>query len=248
MKSNVQYNGLKDYYKKDCKVNLKWVNIILISTIIILYIVNIKLKDNSLNTITDLKEINISKEIKQENIVQENIEKESYDSVKVDLEFSNIYLDDNKKEFILKIFNGAIENYNKYGIVPSITIAQAILESGWGSSELAVNHNNIFGIKADSRWSGAIATISTSENYNDSTIANFRKYDSVDESLDDHGKFLSENPRYSEYGLFEKKNYKNQAQALEDAGYSTAKDKNGQLIYAEKLIGIIEKYNLMQYD
>lgn len=248
MKSNVQYNGLKDYYKKDCKVNLKWVNIILISTIIILYIVNIKLKDNSLNTITDLKEINISKEIKQENIVQENIEKESYDSVKVDLEFSNIYLDDNKKEFILKIFNGAIENYNKYGIVPSITIAQAILESGWGSSELAVNHNNIFGIKADSRWSGAIATISTSENYNDSTIANFRKYDSIDESLDDHGKFLSENPRYSEYGLFEKKNYKNQAQALEDAGYSTAKDKNGQLIYAEKLIGIIEKYNLMQYD
>lgn len=248
MKSNVQYNGLKDYYKKDCKVNLKWVNIILISTIIILYIVNIKLKDNSLNTITDLKEINISKEIKQGNIVQENIEKESYDSVKVDLEFSNIYLDDNKKEFILKIFNGAIENYNKYGIVPSITIAQAILESGWGSSELAVNHNNIFGIKADSRWSGAIATISTSENYNDSTIANFRKYDSIDESLDDHGKFLSENPRYSEYGLFEKKNYKNQAQALEDAGYSTAKDKNGQLIYAEKLIGIIEKYNLMQYD
>lgn len=248
MKSNVQYNGLKDYYKKDCKVKIKWVNIILISTIIILYIVNIKLKDNSFNTIKGLKESAISKEIKQENIVQENIEKESYDSVKVDLEFSNIYLDDNKKEFILKIFNGAIENYNKYGIVPSITIAQAILESGWGSSELAVNHNNIFGIKADSRWSGAIATISTSENYNDSTIANFRKYDSIDESLDDHGKFLSENPRYSEYGLFEKKNYKNQAQALEDAGYSTAKDKNGQLIYAEKLIGIIEKYNLMQYD
>lgn len=248
MKSNVQYNGVKDYYKKDCKVNLKWVNIILISTIIILYIVNIKLKDNSFNTIKGLKESAISKEIKQGNIVQENIEKESYDSVKVDLEFSNIYLDDNKKEFILKIFNGAIENYNKYGIVPSITIAQAILESGWGSSELAVNHNNIFGIKADSRWSGAIATISTSENYNDSTIANFRKYDSIDESLDDHGKFLSENPRYSEYGLFEKKNYKNQAQALEDAGYSTAKDKNGQLIYAEKLIGIIEKYNLMQYD
>lgn len=248
MKSNVQYNGVKDYYKKDCKVKIKWVNIILISTIIILYIVNIKLKDNSFNTIKDLKESTISKEIKQENIVQENIEKESYDSVKVDLEFSNIYLDDNKKEFILKIFNGAIENYNKYGIVPSITIAQAILESGWGSSELAVNHNNIFGIKADSRWSGAIATISTSENYNDSTIANFRKYDSIDESLDDHGKFLSENPRYSEYGLFEKKNYKNQAQALEDAGYSTAKDKNGQLIYAEKLIGIIEKYNLMQYD
>ena len=248
MKSNVQYNGVKDYYKKDCKVNLKWVNIILISTIIILYIVNIKLKDNSFNTIKGLKESVISKEIKQENIVQENIEKENDDSVKVDLEFSNIYLDDNKKEFILKIFNGAIENYNKYGIVPSITIAQAILESGWGSSELAVNHNNIFGIKADSRWSGAIATISTSENYNDSTIANFRKYDSIDESLDDHGKFLSENPRYSEYGLFEKKNYKNQAQALEDAGYSTAKDKNGQLIYAEKLIGIIEKYNLMQYD
>ena len=76
MKSNVQYNGLKDYYKKECKVKLKWINIILISTIIILYIVNIKLKYNSFNTIKGLKESVISKEIKQENIVQENIEKE----------------------------------------------------------------------------------------------------------------------------------------------------------------------------
>ena len=108
MKSNVQYNGLKDYYKKECKVKLKWVNIILISTIIILNIVNIKLKDNSFNTIKDLKESTISKEIKQENIVQENIEKENYDSVKVDLEFSNIYLDDNKKEFILKNIRKAL--------------------------------------------------------------------------------------------------------------------------------------------
>ena len=157
-------------------------------------------------------------------------------------------MDSEKIDFIESISDGAISNYNKYGILPSITMAQAILESGWGNSELAVTHNNLFGIKADSRWNGAIATIVTSENYNDSTIANFRKYDSINESIEDHGKFLYENSRYAEYGLFNGKNYKEQAQALENAGYSTVKNENGEPIYADKLIALIEKYNLMQYD
>ena len=175
----------------------------------------------------------------EENIIEEAINQEVY---------SNTYIDSDKMEFIKTISDGAISNYNKYGILPSITMAQAILESGWGSSELAVTHNNLFGIKADTRWNGAVATITTSENYNDSTIANFRKYENINESIEDHGKFLYENSRYAEYGLFNRKDYKAQAQALEDAGYSTVKNENGEPIYADKLIALIEKYNLMQYD
>ena len=95
---------------------------------------------------------------------------------------------------------------------------------------------------------GAVATIVTNENYNDSTVANFRKYDSINESIEDHGRFLYENSRYTEYGLFDGKDYKAQAQALEDAGYSTVKNENGEAIYADKLISLIEKYNLMKYD
>ena len=178
-----------------------------------------------------------------ENIVEAN--EEDFISQEV---YSNTYIDSEKMNFIETILNGAISNYNKYGILPSITMAQAILESGWGNSELAVTHNNLFGIKADSRWNGDIATITTSENYNDSTVANFRKYDNINESIEDHGKFLYENSRYAEYGLFNGKDYKAQAQALEDAGYSTVKNESGEPIYADKLISLIEKYNLMQYD
>lgn len=97
-----------------------------------------------------------------------------------------------------------------------------------GESELALEHNNIFGIKADSRWDGAIATMTTKENYDDIIEANFRKYDNILQSIADHGEFLNENERYRVNGLFDGKEYKSQAQALENAGYSTAEDENGE--------------------
>ena len=96
-------------------------------------------------------------------------------------------------EFIESIEQQAYENYKKYGILPSITIGQAILESGWGKSQLALDHNNLFGIKADNRWSGDIATMVTKENYSDEIEASFRKYASKAESIEDHGLFLYEN-------------------------------------------------------
>ncbi len=225
MKKNIKYYGLRSYTKRDKKIKLEKICVVSIFTILILYIMVLNLRSN------------ISQE--GENIIEEAINQEVY---------SNTYIDSDKMEFIKTISDGAISNYNKYGILPSITMAQAILESGWGSSELAVTHNNLFGIKADTRWNGAVATITTSENYNDSTIANFRKYENINESIEDHGKFLYENSRYAEYGLFNGKDYKAQAQALEDAGYSTVKNENGEPIYADKLIALIEKYNLMQYD
>ena len=61
----------------------------------------------------------------------------------------------------------SIENYKKNGVLPSVTISQAILESNWGKSELSAKYNNYFGIKASAGWNGKIATFSTKENYND---------------------------------------------------------------------------------
>ena len=113
---------------------------------------------------------------------------------------------------------------------------------------MAKNGNNLFGIKADSSWNGDSVNMTTSENYDDKIVAAFRSYSSIDESIKDHGKFLKENPRYEKSGLFSAKHYTSQAQALEDAGYSTVKNENGEPIYADKLISLIEKYNLMQYD
>ena len=110
------------------------------------------------------------------------------------------------------------------------------------------NSYNIFGVKADARWNGKVVEVNTSENYDDKIVAKFRKYDSIKDSINDLGKFLTENKRYEESGLFKATHYTTQAQALEDAGYATKKNEDGELIYAEKLINIIKNYNLMLYD
>ena len=243
MKKRVKYNGLSSYTKRNKKIKLEKICIVSIFTIFTLYIIVLNLRRNISQEISDLQEVAAVDSKKQEN----NIEESNLDTTNKKV-YSNIYIDSENMTFIENISEGAISNYNKYGILPSITMAQAILESGWGNSELAVIHNNLFGIKADLRWNGAVATIVTNENYNDSIVANFRKYDSINESIEDHGKFLYENSRYAEYGLFDGKDYKAQAQALEDAGYSTVKNENGESIYADKLISLIEKYSLMQYD
>ena len=184
MKKNIKYYGLRSYTKRDKKIKLEKICVVSIFTILILYIMVLNLRSNISQEGSDLQEVAVVENKQEENIIEEAINQEVY---------SNTYIDSDKMEFIKTISDGAISNYNKYGILPSITMAQAILESGWGSSELAVTHNNLFGIKADTRWNGAVATITTSENYNDSTIANFRKYENINESIEDHGKFLYEN-------------------------------------------------------
>lgn len=156
--------------------------------------------------------------------------------------------DNSKLEFINNISEIAFDNYKSYGILPSITISQAILESGWGESTLSSEYNNIFGIKADERWRGDSVNLETKENYDDVIVGAFRSYKDLKSSIKDHGLFLWENERYSANGLFEAKSYKEQAQALENAGYSTAKDEEGNLIYGDKLIRVIQENNLMLYD
>lgn len=149
-------------------------------------------------------------------------------------------------KFINSIKDSAIDNYENYNILPSITIAQAILESNWGESELSAKYNNLFGIKAHSSWKGDSVNIETSEYYDKVIIDEFRAYKSKSESIKDHAKFLSENSRYKD--VLNKHTYIEQAQALQDSGYSTVSDKDGNLTYKNLLIQIIQQYNLQLID
>ncbi|MBM6614004.1 LysM peptidoglycan-binding domain-containing protein [Desemzia sp. RIT804] len=146
--------------------------------------------------------------------------------------------------FLNNLHSGAIATFNDYGILPSITSAQAILESNWGKSKLAQESRNLFGIKADKSWKGEKKAYSTKEydkNGNLLTVTDyFRKYPSYEESLKDHGKFFHENQRYADViGL---RDYKKQARSIQTAGYATDPQ------YANKLIQIIEQNELQKWD
>lgn len=157
---------------------------------------------------------------------------------------NNTSLNQEQSVFVSKVLSGALSGYEK-GIFPSITIAQAIHESSWGNSLLASQYNNLFGIKASSSWTGPVAELPTQEEVNGgviTVIARWRVYSSYEESILDRIEFLLENSRYEEAGVFSAKNYIEQAEALQKAGYAT--DSN----YAKKLINTIETYSLYLYD
>lgn len=133
-------------------------------------------------------------------------------------------------------------------ILPSVTIAQAILESNWGKSDLAVNANNLFGIKASPDWKGEIYSKKTKEQKPTGEIyvitANFRKYKNIIDSIKDHDDFFVSTPwRTKNYErVLNAKNYKDQAQALRACGYAT------DINYGNKLINLIERLGLQIYD
>ncbi len=160
----------------------------------------------------------------------------------------NTLNDSSKRDFIQELYPEAAEIYDKYGVLPSISISQAILESGWGKSDLSVKSNNLFGIKADPSWKGKKVKMNTSEYYNKKIIDDFRVYDSHEDSMKDYGEFLNNNKRYKQSGVFEATQYLKQAKAIEKAGYSTVQNDKGEDIYAELLIGIIQEQNLQLLD
>jgi flagellum-specific peptidoglycan hydrolase FlgJ len=134
----------------------------------------------------------------------------------------------------------ARENMKKTGVPASVTLAQAALETGWGGSSIG-DAKNLFGIKG----TGPAGTINvpTKEFVNGQMITvqdNFRKYNSWQESIEDHGKLL-QNSRYS-YALQYKNDPDRYAQEIHKAGYAT--DPN----YASKLISIMKSNNFYQYD
>lgn len=160
-------------------------------------------------------------------------------------------------QFINKMGPIARADYKRSGVLASVTLAQAILESGWGRTVLAQNANNIFGMKkslsentwAGSTWDGkSIYTIRTAE-YNGSgkyyIIAPFRKYPSVEKSVADHSAYLTHAKngsklRYS--GLTATKSYSRQLQIIKNGGYATAGT------YVSELSRIIQMYNLTKWD
>jgi murein DD-endopeptidase MepM/ murein hydrolase activator NlpD len=142
----------------------------------------------------------------------------------------------NATEYISTWQNTAIDQMEQYGIPASITLAQAALESAWGSSYLATSGNNHFGIKCHN-WSGDTITAD-----DDKKGECFRKYKSADESFTDHSKFIKDNKRYSSLFSLDRTDYKAWAYGLQKAGYATGAG------YASKLISIIEKYNLNDLD
>ena len=157
----------------------------------------------------------------------------------------NPNLTEKQLNFINQIVPGARQSYEETGIFPSITIAQAILESGWGESGLAVKAKNLFGIKADSSWKGEVLEMLTQEHVNGGVItitARWRVYSSWNDSVIDHGKFFVENSRYKENGVLDAKNYIEQANCIQKAGYAT--DPN----YAKLLIQVINDFGLNIYD
>lgn len=130
----------------------------------------------------------------------------------------------------------SISEMNKYGIPASITLAQGILESGSGSSELAKYANNHFGIKCTSDWKGK-AYYKDDDQRDDC----FRVYKDPQESYRDHSDFLKRK-RYAALFELDKNDYRNWAIGLKNAGYATNPK------YAQLLINIIEKYQLNKYD
>lgn len=143
------------------------------------------------------------------------------------------------------------------GILASVSLAQFILESGYGKSELAQNANNVFGMKkslSGNTWSGSVwdgtsvYTKETQEYENGAYVtvtADFRKYPSVEKSIADHSAYLlgainGSKLRYD--GLKGCTDYKKAVQIIKDGGYATSPT------YVENLCSIIEKWNLTQYD
>lgn len=165
-----------------------------------------------------------SDESKQVESKQKDIEKD----VKVYANNTERYIDFHKAT--------AQNEMSLYGIPASITLAQGILESGSGKGRLSVKANNHFGIKCHG-WTGK-------KIYHDDDEKQecFRKYKDAKYSFRDHSLFLSERKRYSKLFKLKKEDYKGWAKGLKAAGYATDRK------YPQKLISLIERYQLYEFD
>lgn len=162
-----------------------------------------------------------------------------------------------KSAFIKTLGPIARENYKRTGILASVTMAQAILESGWGQSTLAQNGNNLFGMKmslSGNTWSGSAwdgvnyykkRTYEYGSGGRYSITAKFRKYSCVEDSIEDHSAYLlnarnGSKKRYA--GLTNTKSYKRQLQIIKNGGYATSGS------YVSQLSNVIRTYHLTQWD
>lgn len=162
-----------------------------------------------------------------------------------------------KADFIRKVGPLAKGNYKRTGILASVTMAQAILESGWGQSTLAENGNNLFGMKislSGNNWSGsawdgvnyyAKKTYEYGSKGRYTITAKFRKYSCVEDSIEDHSAYLlgAKNGSKKRYaGITKTKSYKKQLQIIKNGGYATSGS------YVNDLCKVIRTYNLTKWD
>ena len=157
---------------------------------------------------------------------------------------SEIVVDSDSRKTFANSTEEYIANYNgiakvemrKYKIPASITLAQGILESASGQGRLAVEGNNHFGIKCH-EWKG-------DKIYHDDDKSQecFRKYKHAEESFEDHSIFLANRSRYAGLFNYDEDDYESWAKGLRAAGYATDRK------YPEKLIGLIERFQLYKYD
>lgn len=177
------------------------------------------------------------------------------DGVLIKTEKAPVPTDPNEK-FIERIGKMAHKDMKETGILASITVAQAIVESAYGKSELAVKAHNLFGMKAalsgnqwGSKWDGRIYRKRTLEYVGGRYItiyANFRRYRLWKDSIRDHSAYLAGSKisgtklRYQ--GITTERNYKKAARIIKKGGYATAPN------YVSALCAVIEKYNLTRFD
>lgn len=141
------------------------------------------------------------------------------------------------ERYIESFKDEAIKEMLMYNIPASITLAQGMLESGNGNSDLAVYANNHFGIKCHNEWTGATFTKD-----DDAKDECFRKYPTVLDSYTDHSEFLKTRPRYAPLFELKRTDYKGWAEGLKATGYATDPR------YTKRLLELIETYKLYNYD
>lgn len=162
-----------------------------------------------------------------------------------------------EKEFVEKIGKLATKDMERSGILASVSVAQACLESGYGTTDLARNANNLFGMKCTlsgntwkSVWDGKSKyTKITKEEYTPGVITNvkadFRKYSSIEKSINDHSLYLTQAKKGSKLrykGLVGEKNYRKAIQIIKNGGYATDSK------YVDKICNLIERWNLTRFD
>lgn len=146
-------------------------------------------------------------------------------------------------QFIEKIGNASVKCYDQYKILPSLTIAQAILESNWGKSSLASKYYNFFGMKCGTSWKGKSVRLKTKEEYTKGKITeiydNFRVYGSFDDGIKGRMEFLQMKRYQNLKGITD---IKKAVKTIVDDGYCTDKS------YVDKIMNLVKKYNLTKYD
>ena len=147
----------------------------------------------------------------------------------------------NPSEFLAAIVPAAIASEKITGISAAFVSAQGALESAWGSSKLVIRANNIFGVKADVRWTGKSLQMLTTEYVKGQPVtvsAMWRKYDTWQDCIDDHAKFFVINGRYKN-AILVKDDALKFADAIVKAGYCT--DPN----YVDKISAVIKAHDLI---